>query len=127
MINNQIALLFTIGAAMTIYQSSQTIETVRLQRISPRDVAVIAAIVFFATGVLAVIFAIAVFSTTLGINTLELRGPLSLTLTGPLNVPLLLIYPLLNSIVGAVGSAITVGFYNLIAHRVGGIRISITR
>ena len=112
---------------MANYQPPPRLETVRLQQISLRDVAAIAGVFFFVSGILIALFAVALSFATPTVSTIQLRGAVNLEFSGGLDVGLLLLYPFLNAAVGAVGCALAAGLYNLIAHHSGGIRISIGR
>ena len=73
------------------------------------------------------ILAVIMFYANPNINMIKLQGAFSVQFRGTPNFPLLLAYPLINSMVGAILSALATALYNLMARFTGGIRISVNR
>ena len=98
----------------------------RVDSIDIRSVVPISAAIFFVLGCLAVGCALALVALAPShVTSIQLRGPVSLSLSSSANPLVFVAYPFLTAIVGAIGVALLAWLYNVLASRVGPIRLRI--
>lgn len=95
-----------------------------VEKIEIRSVVPISGAIFFVLGLLTVGLALAVAVLAPGpVTSIQLRGPVSLTLSSGASPIVLAVYPFLTAIVGVIGAALLAWLYNVLAARVGPIRV----
>lgn len=100
--------------------------TKQLTRVSIRSIIPISAAAFFVVGVIAVLFSILILLFVPGpVTSFTLSGPVRLDFAGVPPVYVLLIYPFLCAVAGAIYSALAALLYNVLARLVGPVRIDL--
>jgi hypothetical protein len=95
----------------------------KLHRISPSSLGALLATFGFVISILTVIITAVVMRPGMTAN---LNGFLSLQFKDELNPAMLLVYPIINTIVGMVVGFLVGWFYNLWAHFTGGVSIELS-
>jgi len=93
----------------------------RLKKISPRDLALLLGVVGFIATIPIVIFAFLAIGPG---RTVNMSGFVTLTFKDKLSpIELVLAFPMLNAIAGAISGLISAWLYNFLARFLGGITI----
>lgn len=95
-------------------------------RISVRSVLPIAAVLFLMLGLFAsCVAALGVWLAPGPVTSVSLTGPIRLDFAGPPPVGVFVLYPLLSAVAGAAAASGLAWFYNLVAARVGPVRVTL--
>ena len=98
-----------------------------ITRISIRSVLPVAAVLFFGLGVFAsVTAAVSTWLAPGHVTALSLNGLISLSFDGMPSAGVFLLYPLLSAVAGTALAAAFASFYNLVARRIGPLRVTLS-
>lgn len=100
----------------------------KIVSISIRSVLSVAAVLFFVLGAaVSVLTALGTWLAPGQVTSVSLNGPIGLSFTGTPSAGVFLLYPLLSAVAGAVFAAALAWLYNLVASKVGPVRVTLSQ